>query len=116
MALLKKLPAFSLVETIISMVIILTVITIAAISLSNVMDSNTSARQLKVISIVEQVLQETALNKTWYDEQFTLFEFEVVKKIETYDTEKKLAVITIEIYSPQGKIVQTFREIIMIHE
>jgi len=109
----SKIAASSIIEVLISMVIIMVVFGIAMIIYVNVMQSSLSVKKLRGQAILEQTLQADETSGNPAATNFTSEDLNIVKTIKGYNAESNLTEIDLTAYDANGKELITLHKVII---
>lgn len=114
---LKKVKASSLVESVIAMVLILTITVIGTVILSNVLIGNNNSQRLKAVLLVNEVILKTKEDKTFIDATIKTEENIIIEKtLSKYDKHPELTLLTVSAHSESKKNIYSRRELITTNE
>jgi len=108
-----QLHASTILEVIISMVIILFVFTIAMMIFTNVSRSSLSVKKIKAQALLHEVLSKAEQNKENSTQTFTIDEFRVEQEIKTYENNVGLIEIHLAAYDANQDTVAKLKKIII---
>ncbi|MEZ5199161.1 MAG: hypothetical protein R2764_23100 [Bacteroidales bacterium] len=113
--LIRKLKAYTLMETIISMVIILFVFGIAMMIFINVIRTDRIVEKTDVFFKMNEILYETNSKKEYSDNIFEFGNFEIRRSVVKYRNFDKLKQVTVKAFDKNGKIVGEKSELMIDH-
>ena len=113
MALNNKLKAYTLVETIIAMVIIMLVFSIAMMIFVNVMKTERVVRQAEVFFKINEVLNQTKLKKEYVDLTYSFDDYEIQQTIIPYNESNKIKQLTVTAFDSNGKQIAQKIELVI---
>jgi hypothetical protein len=108
----KKIPAASLFETIVALMIIMIVFGIAMTIYVNVMRNSSSLSELKASQKLEEIARDTKEKKSYFDEKFEDEGTIIEKKVSKYQGKEELLLIDIQAFDKENKRLAERKEII----
>jgi Tfp pilus assembly protein PilV len=112
---MRKVQASTILEVVISMVIIVFVIGIALMILSNVLRLSLSVKQLKASSILQQEMEKVKALRTVSDEVLQINDWRVEKTFKPFSLGGSLLEADLAIYD-QNNVKITELKSVIIHE
>ena len=109
----KQLNGYTLVETLVSMVIIMTVFAVGMLIVVNVMKSDRQKDHLKAYLLVKEIYAETLNDQRFYNETLKSDNMTIEKVLIPYNESDILKVLCIRIIDQKGRILAERREIII---
>ena len=117
MALLKKhIPASTLLETLIAIVLILVCFSIATVVLVNIMQSDNGRMKLHAHLELEALYQKTMDEKTFIDEDVDYETFSIHKSIAPYQNSANLYQLTLTAKSKDAVQLDEFKKLILLEK
>ena len=102
---LIRFSAATLVETIVALVIIMTVFGIAATVLIQTNTTSFSTKKIKADNFIEQFARETVSEKSFFDDQKDLNLFTLQKKIEENRFDQETIFVKFSAFDKNGKLI-----------
>ncbi len=109
----SKIKGSTIVEVVISMVVIVTVFGIAMMILSNVLRFSLSAKKLRAQAILWEVMLKTEQTKDNTAQTFTIDDFRVEQEAKTYNDNANLIEIHLVAYDRNQQKVSELQKIIV---
>jgi Tfp pilus assembly protein PilV len=106
----SKLQASSIIEVLISMVVIMVVFGIAMMIYANVIQSSLSVKKLRAQAILNQTLQADESSANPASTNFTVEDLSIQQTVKPYLAESNLTEIDLSVYDAGGK------ELIALHK
>lgn len=116
MAFLRKYKGFTLVETIIALVITMVCVGIAFTIMLNIEQSGNNYKKIQAHLLLIQELNNTKKEKKFIDENITLENIYLVKTITEYKSFELLYQLKISAFDNNGKKLDEVRELVIIDE
>ena len=116
MKLNDRIKASSLLETIVALLVVMTVFGIAMTIYINVLRNSDSLSTLKAIQTLEQVAAETKTKRSYFDESFRVDEIMVEKSFIQYQHNEDLWLMDLKAIDPLNKTIATRKEILITEE
>lgn len=107
----KKINGFTLVEAIVSMIIIMVCFSISTMVYLNVIKSDNISTKTKAFLEVNQIASSTFQNHEFFDQTFESDNLIITRHIEPYLNNEKLKLILITATNQKGKVLYTFKQI-----
>ncbi len=109
----SKLAASSIIEVLISMVVIMVVFGIAMMIYANIVQSSLSVTKIRAQAILNQTLQadETSANSS--STTFTVDNLNIEQTVKNYNNEPNLTEIDLAAYDTNGKQLITLHKVII---
>ena len=109
----SKLPASSIIEVLIAMVVIMVVFGTAMMIFANIMQSSMSVKKLRAQAILNQTLQadESSANPAFTT--FSADELHIEQTVKSYNNEANLTEIDLSAYDANGKELITLHKVII---
>ena len=109
----SKLAASSIIEVLISMVVIMVVFGIAMMIYANIVQSSLSVTKIRAQAILNQTLQadETSANSS--STTFTVDNLNIEQTVKNYNNEPNLTEIDLAAYDANGKQLITLHKVII---
>ena len=111
---LKKLPGYSLVETVISISLITMVFVIGAAVWVNILYRGSTEKKLSVNFRMKQIRSETLMNKEFEDKDYSFKGYDITRKSEKYsspyssaDDAENLLMLTLTAKDKGGRILDS---------
>lgn len=112
---MKLVPGFSLIETIVSLIIITSVFAIITLSLSKVMESKNLNRSFELHLKIKNWAIETIANKDYIMAERTSGDISINRSFDYYRDDHSLLQMTITARDSKGTI-ETYNELIAIED
>ena len=109
----SKIPAFTIMESMVSIIIVMTVFSLASIVILNVTSTGMSREKKDAYGLVNLMRNETLQQERYIDETLTVDELMLEKTILDYGKGKGLKVLLIEVFKGKEKLIES-RELISI--
>ncbi|HSZ72322.1 MAG TPA: hypothetical protein VK750_06565 [Cytophagaceae bacterium] len=109
----KKIKASSLLETIVAMVILLTVFSISILAIQNVLRSVQIGNKTYGYFLLQEELAKTLKNKQYISEEIQKDNFIITKDISDSPLSEGLLIIDLKIACDSGTVLSTLRETVM---
>lgn len=106
-----KVKSSSILEVVVSLVLVTIVFTISFIIYHNVMRSGVSIRQIMATKKIEWYFAKTTIDKSFVDETLEEDDFVIHKKVSQFDNQQKIYKIEFEVYSKEQKLLVYQRRI-----
>jgi Tfp pilus assembly protein PilV len=103
---LKRIKSVTLIETIIAMVIIVTVTALTTLIFVQVMGSGNSMSRLKAIMLCEKYLNLTQEQQLFFDEDLKEEGYVVQKRVAADDNNSRVLTITITVNDKLNRIIK----------
>lgn len=107
-----KVKASSILETVISMVVIVTVFTIALMIFGNVQRLSLSAKKVKVDGILNEALLTAEKAPSITKQSFTVDNFRIEEEISAYNNTTNLYLISLVAYDPNQEKIAQLKEVV----
>lgn len=107
----KRLPAASIIETIVALVITLVLFGITTTILVQTSLSSPSVLKVRANQLINQVAVETREGSRFFDEEITVQNLKVRKKVEAYKQQKNLVSITFTVIDQRDSALVTEQRI-----
>ena|ERR1700743_784691 len=108
-----KVEASTILEVVISMVVILAVFTIAMMIYSNVMRSSLSVKKIKAQALLHETMAKAEQNEENSSQIFTVDDFKIEQKTETYDNNPALTEIDLVAIDANQDTVARLQKVII---
>jgi Tfp pilus assembly protein PilV len=108
-----SIPASSIVEVLISMVVIMVVFGIAMMIYSNVMQSSLSVKKLRAQAVLNQTLKADESSANVASTSFTVDDLSIQQTIKSYGDENNLTEVDLAAYDANGKELITLHKVII---
>jgi Tfp pilus assembly protein PilE len=112
-SLTKRIAAHTLVETIISMAIVMFVFGIAMMIYINVVRTDRIMQRTEVFFKINEILFEAKQTRNYTDKQFEFDTFEIHQKVEAYSGCKNIKKLTVLAVDVDGKLIAEKSELII---
>lgn len=109
-----KIKAFTILESMAAMVIVMIVFGLTTMVLLNVTSSGVNNQKRNAHALVAQLRNETMLNRRFLDETFEVNEIRIEKQIKDYGDHDRLKELSIVAFSGKKKLIHT-QELILTH-
>ena len=107
------LPAFTLIEAVVAIVIVVACFWLSSMIYINVVRSDARAERLRAFSETKRIAVETKQRQTYYDEEIAIDSTLFVKKtIEPYRSELELKILNIEAYNAKQRKLASYKRIV----
>jgi Tfp pilus assembly protein PilE len=108
-----RVEASTILEVIISMVVILVVFTIAMMISTNVVRSSLSVKKIKAQALLQETLARAEQNKENNSQIFTVDDFKIEEKTEAYDNNPALTEIDLVAFDTNQDTVAKLQKVII---
>jgi type II secretory pathway pseudopilin PulG len=112
----RRLPAFSLPETIVALVIILGVFGLGVVVLTGTGRTHLSVEQLNAVNLLEQYADSTRTQRLWTSDSVVMGTFVLRRKVETYPGYDSLLQIHYYIYDTNRKLLADWQSLVRADE
>jgi type II secretory pathway pseudopilin PulG len=102
----RRLPAATLVETIVAMVIILVVFGIVTTVFVQATLTTASLKKLKAVQLANIYMEQTSEEKTFFDEETTKEDYKIVRQVTAYQGHTNLWKVSIVIYDNNDQLLE----------
>lgn len=109
----SKLSGSSIIEALISMVVIMVVFGIAMMIYANIIQSSLSVKKIKAQAILNQTLQIDESSANNISTTFTVDGLSIEQTVKNYNNENNLTEIDLSAYDANGKELTTLRKVII---
>lgn len=113
---MRKVKASSLLETIVAMVILLTVFSISIVVIQNVLRTASIGNKTNTYFILENELLETIKTKKYINEEIEYDQFKVSREVFDSDLSDSLLVIELKAVDAKGTVLTSIKETILKDE
>jgi hypothetical protein len=107
----KKIRAATLIESIVSMIIIMMVFAMFVITYSNLMSSDGGQQKLKALSMINRTIQETKSTKVYADSIFKEDGLSVIRSVNPAAGSGSIVTLTVKVIDTEGKVIARHDEI-----
>ncbi|MBI5542194.1 MAG: type II secretion system protein [Bacteroidia bacterium] len=114
MAAIKKLPSFTLIEVLVSMIIILVMSSLATLAFVNLSGMGKNRKKLEAIIYTGNILNEAKKEYNYLDEEFNFPGMIIKKTTEEYPNTKSLKILKISAFTLDNKPIIEREEIIRV--
>lgn len=114
MAAIKKLPSFTLIEVLVSMIIILVISSLATLAFVNLSGMGKNKKKLEAIIYTGNILNEAKKEYNFLDEEFNFPGMIIKKTTEEYPNSKSLKILKISAFTLENKPIIEREEIIRV--
>jgi hypothetical protein len=111
---IQTLKGGTLLEVLVSITIIMTVISISTMVFLNVTGSSYTGEKLNSSLILNEVSIETQNQKTFFDEEISIDNIIIKKKVDEYDGQNNLIMLQLSAYNQNEKLLSERKEILLI--
>jgi Tfp pilus assembly protein PilV len=109
----SKLPASSIIEVLIAMVVIMVVFGTAMMIYANIMQSSMSVKKLRAQAILNQTLQADESSANPASTTFSADELHIEQTVKSYNNEADLTEIDLSAYDANGKELISLHKVII---
>lgn len=113
MVTLKRHKGFTLVEAIVSMIIIMACFALSTMTYLNIVKTDNRVNRCQAFLFIEQYAQETIKAKSFVEQDSEFEGLTVRKRMEPYQGDDRLMVLRIEVADKNGKTLSTFKQIVI---
>jgi len=113
---MRQIKASSLLETIVAMVILLTVFSISIVVIQNVLRTASMGDRTNSYFILEEELYKTIQSKKYFNEEIEKDQFKVSKQVFDSELSDSLLVIDLKAIDKKGVVLTSIRETILKDE
>lgn len=110
---LKKQKGFTLVEAIVSMIIIMSCFALSTMTYLNIIKTDNRVNKCQAFLFIEQYAQETIKEKSFVDQDRKFEGLTVRKRMEPYQNDDRLKILRIEVADKNGKPLSTYKQIVI---
>ena len=110
------LKATSLIETVVALVMIMSVFSIGMMVYFNVIKSSYSLQQLKASLMLNELSKVTKEKKSFFDEQDSTETLVIYKRISKYENMENLVLLELEVLSKDSTKLASRRELVELDE
>ena len=111
-----RLPAASLIETVLAMVLIGIVFGITTMIIVNVSRAGFTNEKMEAAAIAGELAEEAIADQRFFDETIPIGDYEAVRSVEDYDYAPNLKLLKIQVYGQDEKLLAVRRQLIRILE
>jgi len=109
----SKLSGFTLVETLVSLVIVISVFAIGMLIMGNIMKSDHQMEKLDAMMIINEVYCKTISEKNYVDNVVYHDSYKILIGYYPYQESNRLVVMTLEVQNDNGKSLVTRKEVLI---
>lgn len=110
----KKLPASTLVEVLVSMVLIMIAFGLGLSVYFSILNSDSNRLELEASLLLNEVVEETHLRQSWFNETIQLDVFTIEKTLSPYEGMRdRLQTLSVIAYNKDGKAIASCKELII---
>ena len=110
----NQLKAFSIVETLVALVLISLAFGAGAMIYLNVLSTSNIALKEKANLVLEEIYQKTILTERYVSEELVERQFRVEKKIQPYRNNSKVYLLELKAFDTKDKLMATHRTLITL--
>ncbi len=114
MAAIRKIPSFTLIEVLVSMIIILVISSLASLAFVNLSGMGRNRKKLEAIIYTGNILNEAKKEYNYLDEEFNFPGMLIKKTTEEYPNSKSLKILKITAFTLEKKPIIEREEIIRV--
>lgn len=107
-----KIKANTLIETLVSLVVILLSFTMVVVFNDNLLKGNDWKIKLKAMEKVKDISKESKYQRTFFNQTYSLVDIDIQKEVAIYQNNKKLLLLSIVAKDKNGKVIYVSNEII----
>jgi Tfp pilus assembly protein PilV len=104
--------AFSLVESLVGMIIILITFSIGIMIFNEVMLSSNSRQRIHADLLIQKTIDETIEKNEFIDQSIATGTYTIEKKVSPYKSEKNLSILEIKIFNADKKLVASQKKLV----
>ena|ERR1700741_1750793 len=108
----RKHKAFSLVESLVGMIIILITFSVGLMIFNEVMLSSNNRQRIHADMLIQKTLTETFDKNEFLDQSVATETYTIEKKVSLYKNEKNLSVIEIKIFNADKKLIASQKTLV----
>jgi|GEM_PF-5455638 len=108
----KKLPAFTLVESLAAIAILTIAFSATFMTVGWVLSSNRMPLELQATAVLRNAAEDTKNTKRFIDETFEMEGFKIERKVQELELSKGCFLLGFYTLDDQGHIISTYEEII----
>jgi len=101
----RKYKAFSLVESLVGMIIILITFSVGLMIFNELMLSSNNRQRIHADMLIQKTLTETIDKNEFIDQSIATETYIIEKKVSPYKSEKNISVLEIKIFNADKKLV-----------
>jgi hypothetical protein len=109
----KKIKAATLIESIVSMIIIMMVFAMFVITYSNLMSSDGGQQKLKALSMINRIVQETKSARIYTDSTMKQDGLSVIRSMSRSIGSGNVITLTVRVINTKGKVIARHDEIFL---
>ena len=98
------------------LVIIVTIFGIVTLSLSKILDANNLNEKLEAHVLLTDYAIRTKVSKDFISGNISAAKYTMERQIDYYQNNKSLILLTITVKNLQGKLIDTYKEIILLRD
>lgn len=108
----KKLPAFTLVESLAAVAILTIAFSATFMTVGWVLSSNQMSLELQATAVLRNAAEETENTQRFIDETFEMKGFNIERKVRELELSKGCFLLELYALNEQGRIITTYEEIV----
>jgi Tfp pilus assembly protein PilV len=109
----KKIAAFTILETIVALLIIVTMFGIVSLVCSRVLDTSNLNEHLEAHLMIQDYAIATKTTRDFTDGKYESNKYDIIRSLDYYKGNRSLLLITIKATDQNGKLIETYHEIII---
>jgi hypothetical protein len=113
---MQRVKASSLLETIVAMVVLLTVFSISLVIIKNVLSVATIGTKTNSYFMLQEEFYETIKNKKYFDEDIDKEQFKISRQVSKSTLSDSLLVIEFKAIDTKGVVLSSIKETILKDE
>ena len=110
---LRACEAFTLVEAIVAIIIIMVCFGLSTMIYVNIIRSDARLERSKAFMETKRYAVQTNINKRYFDEETTIDSLHIKRTIETYRNDPELKILNIETFNGKGKKISSHKQIVI---
>jgi Tfp pilus assembly protein PilV len=112
---MRRIKASTLVESLIAMVIIVMCLGVGTMIYTNVLNSDKQVVQLKAISVLNTLANQTKTEKNFLDSEQQLNDWKIKKTVNKYEQTQNLYQLSFSVFDTEGHLITSRNELITIN-
>ena len=108
-----RFQSFTLVESLISLMIVVSVFFVGTLIMVNVLKTQQGAHNLDIEIALDQVLVSTFCRKPFFDEKISYKEYQIVKQVLPFKDYERMRIIRFMVLDKDDKVLRVKQELII---
>lgn len=114
MAVLKRMNGFTLMEAVVSMIIIMACYVMSTMIYLNIVKTDNTSHKVRAFLEVENLAENTINNSLFEDQDVYCEGLTIQKRILPYKNENSIKLLSITAIDEKGKVLYAFKQLIII--